>query len=113
VSHPGPLQPIRDEVRERLVALQTGATSTGSVIPEGVRAAIHAGHVGQVVIFCDDCGVEEEGDYIGETREERFEAARRHLATTKGWEITHPGGLHTPHPDIEPYDLCGDCASEE
>jgi hypothetical protein len=69
---------------------------TGSVVPDHIRAAIHAGHVGQVVIFCDGCGVEEVGDYTGATREIRFEAARRHLTETKSW-----------HSDNE--DLCPDC----
>lgn len=74
-------------------------TETGSVVPDHIRAAIHAGHIGQVVIFCDGCGDEEEGDYIGETREDRFAAARRYLAKTKGW-------------DIGDYDLCPTCVAE-
>ena len=82
----------------QLHARLTGATA-GTLIPDDVRAAIHAGHVAQVVIFCDGCGVEESGDYTGETREDRFEAARRWLAG-RGWAIT-PG-----------LDLCGDCGGE-
>ena len=69
-----------------------------SSIPEHIRAAIHAGHVGQVVIFCDECGQEETGDYTGETREVRFAAARRHLAHAMGWRIG------------DAYDLCPRCA---
>lgn len=57
-----------------------------SLVPDHIRAAIHAGHIGQVVIFCDRCGVEARGDYTGETREIRFAAARRNLAET-GWHI--------------------------
>jgi hypothetical protein len=64
-----------------------------------IRAAVHAGHIGQVTIFCDECGREETGDYTGETREARFEAARDHLAATAGWEIT----------DV--HDLCPSCAT--
>lgn len=71
--------------------------SAGSVVPDHIRAAIHAGHVSQVVIFCDGCGVEEAGDYTGETSEVRFAAARRHLAETKGWDIG------------EAYDNCPAC----
>lgn len=57
-------------------------------IPDHIRDAIHTGHIGQVTIFCDNCLVEDEADYTGETREDRFETARQHLATTKGWDIT-------------------------
>jgi hypothetical protein len=31
---------------------------TASVVPDHIRAAIHAGHVGHVTIFRDGCGVE-------------------------------------------------------
>jgi hypothetical protein len=58
----------------------------GPAVPEGVREAVHARLVGQVVIFCDRCGVQAEGDFTGATREARFEAARRHLELRKGWE---------------------------
>lgn len=58
---------------------------TGPVVPDEVRAAIHAGHVGQVGIFCDRCGRTFEGDFLGETREDRFAAARRHLEVRHGW----------------------------
>ncbi len=64
------------------------ADSGGPAVPDHVRAAIHAGHVGQVGIFCDRCGVEDRGDYTGETREDRFAAARRHLTDRKGWLCT-------------------------
>ncbi|HEU5108055.1 MAG TPA: hypothetical protein VFT95_05810 [Micromonosporaceae bacterium] len=73
--------------------------SGGSVVPDRIRAAIHAGHVGQVTIFCDGCGVEESGDYTGENREVRFAAARRWLAENKGWQIA---GM----------DLCPGCKTE-
>jgi hypothetical protein len=59
-----------------------------------VRAAVHAGRVGRVTIFCDECGREETGDYMGATERSRFEAARRHLAEAEGGGIT----------DL--YDLC-------
>lgn len=91
---------IGDAVRSRLDAAKAGHPLGPDVVPEHIRAAIHAGHVGQVVIFCDGCGVEEEGDYTGETREDRFAAARRHLAEAKGWGIV-PGG-----------DWCPACACE-
>lgn len=68
------------------------------IVPDHIRAAIHAGHVGQVVIFCDRCGIEEAADYTGETREIRFAAARKHLADTKAWAIT------------EAQDLCPKCS---
>lgn len=93
---PGPLQSVREGVRARLEALKAGREATGSPIPDEVREAIHAGHVGQVTIYCDECLDEVEGDYIGATREDRFEAARAYLAT-QGWGIT---------PD---YDHCPKC----
>lgn len=58
---------------------------TDSVIPDHVLAAIHAGHVAQVVIYCDRCGHEHRGDYTGATRDVRIAAARRHLAERHGW----------------------------
>lgn len=68
-------------------------SKTGHPIPknpraasEEVRAAIRAGHVAQVVIFCDRCGdVEHRADYTGGTRKVRFAAARRHLVESEGW----------------------------
>jgi hypothetical protein len=71
------------------------------IVPDHIRAAIHAGHVGQVVIFCDRCGVQEVSDYTGETREVRFAAARRNLAENKGWRIT------------DDLDLCPTCGSTQ
>lgn len=65
-------------------------------IPDHVRAAIHAGHVAEVVIFCDICGHTYHGDHIGATRDARFAAARATLAA-RGWTIT-------PHED-----RCPDC----
>ncbi len=59
--------------------------ATGPLVSDELRAAIHAGHVTQVVIFCDRCGVEHRGDFVGATKEERFEAARRFLENRKGW----------------------------
>jgi hypothetical protein len=58
------------------------------IVPDHIRAAIHAGHVGQVTIYCDSCGVEDTGDYTGATKEIRFAVARQHLADVKGWVIT-------------------------
>lgn len=59
------------------------------LFPEHIRAAINAGHVGEVVIFCDNmCGREFSADFTGETQEIRFAAARKHLADTQGWKIT-------------------------
>lgn len=92
----GPIRPIADGVRQRLEALKAGEESTGSAIPEDVRAAIHAGHVAQVVIFCDDCGIEHRGDYIGASREERFAAARVYLATQE-WRISETEDLCPDH----------------
>ncbi len=96
----GPLQPIHAEVRARLEALKAGETPTGSVLTDDeVRAALDAGNVARVVIFCDKCGEEHRADYIGGSREGRFAAARSYLAT-QGWRITDE-------------DLCPDCAKEE
>lgn len=73
---------------------------TGSVVPDAVRAAIHAGHVTEVVVFCDECGAEFRGDFIGETRADRLAAARAYMADQHGWSIT---------PEA---DLCAACAPE-
>lgn len=97
----GPLRPIHEEVRRRLEALKAGEVLTGSVVPDDVHAAILAGQVAQVVIFCDNCGIEHRGDYIGETREDRFAAAREYLARVEEWDTG-------PY-----YDLCPSCAKEE
>lgn len=69
-----------------------------SVVPDHIRAAILAGHVGWVGIFCDQCGFTHEADYTGETREIRFAAARANLAQNHGWSVT---------PEA---DLCHECA---
>jgi hypothetical protein len=66
---------------------------TESAVPPHIRAAIAAGHVGQVTIFCDNCGYEETADYTGETKEIRFEAAREYLAEHKGWTVTADADL--------------------
>jgi hypothetical protein len=60
---------------------------TGPIVPEHIRAAIHAGHVTLVVLFCDRCGLERRGDYIGVTTEDRLAAARAHAAEVAGWQI--------------------------
>lgn len=64
---------------------RTQMQGTGPVVPDELRAAIHAGHVAQVVVFCDRCGVEHRGDFAGETREARLAAARTFLENRKGW----------------------------
>lgn len=66
---------------------------TDPVPPEGVRAAISAGHVREVVIFCDVCGVQDRADYTGATSEVRIVAARRHLSENAGWSITADADL--------------------
>lgn len=71
---------------------------TGPAVPNHVQGAIDAGHVREVVIFCDQCRVQDRADYIGSTTEIRIAAARRHLAATAGWSITADA------------DLCPDCA---
>lgn len=73
---------------------------TNPIFPDLVREAIRAGHVTEVVIFCDSCGARYPADHIGVTSADRFAAARRHL-TTKGWTIT-PG-----------EDLCPDCPTAD
>lgn len=92
---------IDPAVRQRLEDLKAGRGTSGPVIPDDIRAAIHAGHVGQVTIFCDECGFEDTADYTGETREDRFEAARRHLAAVTGWTID------------DDEDLCPACSTAE
>jgi len=74
------------------------SSETEPVIPDHIRAAIHAGHVGRIVIFCDRCNLQDEADYTGETKEVRLAAARKHL-TEKGWRCDVNG------------DLCPACAT--
>lgn len=93
-----PLPNITDAVRDRLAAARAGITTT-SVVADDVLASIRAGHVGQVTIFCDSCLVEEKGDYIGETRDDRFGRARAYLTVEKGWKISHG------------QDLCPECGA--
>ncbi len=64
---------------------QIEAQGTGPLVPDELRAAIHAGHVTEVVIFCDRCGVKYRGDFVGATRDERFAVARQFLENRKGW----------------------------
>lgn len=92
---------IDPAVRQRLDDLKAGRESAGPIAPDDIRDAIHAGHVGLVTIFCDNCGFEDSVDCTGATREVRFEVARRHLAETKGWTID------------EVEDLCPTCSTAE
>ncbi len=75
------------QVRAYIAVRQAAAhaTGTGSAVPDRIRAAIHAGHIGQVCIFCDECGFTYEGAFTGETREDRFAAARHYLERHRGW----------------------------
>lgn len=57
------------------------------IVPD-IRDAIHAGHIGEVVVFCDGgCGTEHRAYYTGETKENRIATARRYLAAQEGWNI--------------------------
>lgn len=96
MTNPQVLSNIAADVRAQLDALKAGESHV-SPVPDDIRAAIHAGHIGQVSIYCDECGTIEEMDCTGATREDRFAAARRHLAEVKGWHIT------------DEVDLCPDC----
>lgn len=64
---------------------------------EDIRAAIRAGHVAEVVVFCDNCRTEHRAAYTGEQRADRIATARRWLAGSAGWSITAEG------------DYCPDC----
>lgn len=56
-----------------------------------------------VVVFCDECGIEARGDYIGATKAARIAGARAWLAANRGW-LTAPGLDLCPgcRPDAEP-----------
>jgi hypothetical protein len=106
MTEPQPAGPLprldRDHLKARLRAAQTGQPPPADPrpVPDSVRAAIHAGHITQVVVFCDTCGVEHRGDYIGADRPTRLAAARAHLATQR-WTFM-PGYDGCPqHPDPE------------
>jgi len=92
---------IMPAVRARMAALAACKKAPESAIPAHVQEAIDAGNVVQVVIFCDGCGFEWEGDVIGETPEDRFEAARAYLADDLGWRID------------DGVDLCPTCGTAE
>ena len=51
------------------------AIKVSEATPEQVQAALELGHLREVVIFCDDCGIEMATDMIGETPEERIDGA--------------------------------------
>lgn len=61
---------------------------TGPAVPDHIAAAIAAGHVREVVIFCDVCGVQDRADYTGATSEVRIVAARQKLSENAGWSVT-------------------------
>lgn len=100
MTRPAPGARIEPLDRDKLRTAITDGTP-GPVVPDHIRSAIHAGHVGQVVIFCDGCGIEEEGDYTGETRDIRFAAARKHLMDDEGWTCSAE------------LDLCPACADDD
>ena len=52
---------------------------------EQIHAALDAGTLSQVVIYCDVCGFEMASDFIGDTSQERFAAARAYLRANRGW----------------------------
>lgn len=96
MTDPQVLPDISADVRAQLAPLKAGEAYV-SPVPDDIRDAIHAGHIGQVSIYCDECGTTEEMDCTGATREVRFAVARQHLAEAKGWHIT------------DEADLCPDC----
>lgn len=91
------LEVVENQVRASVQVhrAQLEQQGPGPIVPDEVRAAIHAGHVTQIVIFCDRCGVKHRADYIGETREDRFAAGRRHLTERKAWKCDETGD-HCP-----------------
>lgn len=50
-----------------------------------VFAALEAGHLAPVVVFCDYCGIEMETEMIGDTSAERIEGAQQWLRSNRGW----------------------------
>lgn len=56
--------------------------------------------VGPVTVFCDRCGIQDTADYIGQTQEIRFQAARKVLARNKDWLI------------LVDTDLCPTCTAK-
>lgn len=74
---------------------------TEPIVPDHIRAAIHAGHVALVVVYCDRCGLQFSGDFTGSTKQVRLDAARGYLAEKLGWSIT-PG-----------VDLCPVCSGPD
>lgn len=97
MTNPQVLPNISAAVGNRLNALKGGDVYDSLVVPSDIEAAIREGHVGQVSIYCDECGSTETMDCTGVTREDRFGAAREHLVAVKGWRC-----------DSE-TDLCPNC----
>ncbi|WP_033338877.1 hypothetical protein [Catenuloplanes japonicus] len=69
-------------------ALRIPDPDEGQPLTDDMRAAIDAGHVAQVVVFCDGCGVEHRADYTGADKHTRFAAARQHLADNERWDTS-------------------------
>lgn len=61
------------------------AIKVSEATKEQVQAALEMGHLREVVIFCDQCGIEMATDMIGETPEERIDGARKWLRDRRGW----------------------------
>ena len=78
----GPIVPGYAPVR----AVRIPHPDEGQPLTDEMLAAANAGHIAQVVIFCDDCGTEHRADYTGADKHARFVAARQHLADTAGWD---------------------------
>lgn len=59
-----------------------------SPTPEQVRAALNAGHVRYMVVFCDSCGTELAADLIVRDKAEGLRAIRAYAVREHGWTST-------------------------
>lgn len=67
--------------------------------PEQVSAALDRGHVRLMGVFCDECEITMEADFIVRDRTEGLAAVRAWVEREHGWRITPQA------------DLCGDCTN--
>jgi hypothetical protein len=75
-------------------------------VPPGTEA-----YPTQIGVYCDDCGLTVEHDYVvhtGMTRDERLAVARQHLMKNEHWDCGPAGDFCPTHKGDEPG-MCPAC----
>lgn len=75
------------------------AIKVSEATSDQVSAALEAGTLAQVVVFCDYCGIEMETEMIGDSTAERIEGAQKWLRANRGWT------------EVDGHDRCPFCAA--